>query len=149
MSDTNNQVEGSTAHNVVQAGNIGVFITDAHGPVHTGTGDLIVHNSPAEAAGIIPEPSSTEPLLDEQVRDWCFRAAISQFDATHGNPALWDPTPQDTEDINALAEQLIARHGKALAAHLQANPAALAVTDDYEHGILALLADPETRKADK
>ncbi|MEU8480365.1 hypothetical protein [Streptomyces hygroscopicus] len=48
MSDTNNHVVSSTAHNIVQGQNIGVIVMDAHGPVHTGNGDQIIHTGPAE-----------------------------------------------------------------------------------------------------
>ncbi|MGW7594560.1 hypothetical protein [Streptomyces rubiginosohelvolus] len=48
MSDTSNTVESSTAHNIAQGQTIGVIIMDAHGPVHTGSGDQIIYSTPPE-----------------------------------------------------------------------------------------------------
>ncbi|MFE9007463.1 hypothetical protein ACFYOY_35990 [Streptomyces sp. NPDC007875] len=58
MSNTSNTVESSTAHNIVQGQSIGVIIMDAHGPVHTGSGDQIIYGAPSENHG--PSESSTD-----------------------------------------------------------------------------------------
>lgn len=99
----------------------------------------------AEAAGLIPEPPPYEPTVEEQVREWCSRAAGRQFDAAHGNPAPWDLTQQDADAIDALAQRLAADHGEALAAFLQGahdDP----TSADYEARISTLFADTETEE---
>ncbi|MFD8629609.1 hypothetical protein ACFV4E_38155 [Streptomyces hygroscopicus] len=57
MSDTSNKNE-SSAHNVVQARDIGVIIMDASGPVHTGNGNQIIYGTPPENHG--PSDASTD-----------------------------------------------------------------------------------------
>ncbi|MFF4285665.1 hypothetical protein ACFY0R_10095 [Streptomyces sp. NPDC001633] len=99
----------------------------------------------AEAAGIIPEPPSYEPTVEEQVREWCSRAAGRQFDATHGAPAPWDLTQQDVDTIKADTERLIVERGAELAAFLQANPrGAEEPAGAYDDRVFALLAEEPT-----
>lgn len=95
----------------------------------------------AEAAGIIPEPPLVEPPLDEQVRVWCHRATIRQFDAAHGNPAPWDLSELDMEVIKAESERLVVERGEELAAFLQANPrTGEEPVGAYDDRVFALLA---------
>ncbi|MEU5008480.1 hypothetical protein ACFWW5_21065 [Streptomyces albidoflavus] len=95
----------------------------------------------AEAAGIIPEPPAYELTVEEQVREWCHRAASRQFDATHGDPAPWDLTQQDVDTIKADTERLVVERGQELAAFLRDNPR---TPEDpagaYDDRVFALLA---------
>lgn len=94
----------------------------------------------AEAAGTLPEPPPYEPTVEEQVREWCRRAAYRQFDAAHGDPAPWDLTQQDVDTISAETERLVVERGEELATFLQARKPAGA----YDDQVFALLAHEPT-----
>lgn len=99
----------------------------------------------AEAAGILPEPPPYEPTVEEQVREWCNRAAARQFDAAHGDPAPWDLTQQDVDTIKADTERLVVERGEELAAFLQANPrTGEEPAGAYDDQVFALLAQEPT-----
>ncbi|MFF3697407.1 hypothetical protein [Streptomyces sp. NPDC002221] len=100
----------------------------------------------AEAVGLITEPPPYEPTVEEQVREWCHRAACRQFDAAHGDPAPWDLTQQDVDAIRADTERLVVERGEELAAFLQVN---LRTGEEpvgaYDDRVFALLADSDRR----
>ncbi|WP_018569635.1 hypothetical protein [Streptomyces sp. PsTaAH-124] len=98
----------------------------------------------AEAAGAIPKPPPYEQTVEEQVREWCNRAAYRQFELNHPGAAPWDLVRQDIDMIAAETERLVAERGGELAAFLQATPRAGIPASGYDSRVFALLNQEST-----